>query len=157
MAAGAALRLREHKRVLEFDINEPRDNKLCDAVAVVHRVFDIGSDRIERDEHLSAIVRIERTEGGKDALAGEPATRAELRIEPLRDFHREARGDNDRVLADRNRTIREAGMDVPAGRELGRAVGETRAGSDRLDTNRFGHEAKRTGEAGEAKRNLHTA
>ena len=154
MASGAANRFRKDQRPFEFDVDEPGHDQLRDAVAMLDGAGDVGGDGVESDHDFAAVIRIQRAEGGHDALAGEAASGAELGVQTGRDFHGEAGGNNDGTLRDGHRTIFEAGVDVVAGGELSRAEGELRTGAKELDADGFGHAATVSGIEFRASRRL---
>ena len=143
MAAGATGGARKFGAWFELDIREAGDDELSDAVAVLHDVTDIRRHRVEGDHDLATVVRIKCPEGGQDALAGKPAAWPELGIEAGRYLHREARRHHDRALANGDGPVFQAGVDVVAGGELGGTEGQARALAEELNTDRFGHLAKR--------------
>ena len=120
---GSPYGIRKFANFEEGDVGEAGDDELGDAVAVANDVFDVRREGIESDHDLTAVVGIERAEGGEDALAGESAAGAKLGIEARRHLHREARGYERRPLGERDIGVY-AGVDVEAGCERRGAVGQ---------------------------------
>lgn len=137
--AGPTDRLREHQRLLEGDLRQPRDYELGDPVAVLDRVGNVGRDRVQRDHDFAAVVRIERAESRKNALPRQSAARTELGIQPRWHFHREAGGYDDRALPDDDGAAFEAGVNVVARGLFRRPERETCAWPKKLDANGLKH------------------
>ena len=135
MSTGAALGFGEMVADGELNLGEARDDELGDAVAVLDHVADVCSGRVERDERLAAIVGVERPEGADNALGGEPATGAELRVEAGRDGDGQSRGDANGPVPDPDGTVGQAGMEVVSRGVFAGLLRQPRPFAQQLDLN----------------------
>ena len=102
---------------------EACDDDLRYAVPIVDHMAHPGRVGVEGDDELPAIVGVERAERAEHPQLREPAARPDLRIEPGRHFHRDARTHQRRSGTDLHGRV-EASVEVEPRCVLGRPEGQ---------------------------------